>query len=98
MAEALGVAHKAGGRYWEAELYRLNGVLLLHQHPLASAYAWRGQQAEAATAVAEILKLRQGYTVQQLTEEGLGFSDNPTFRQEYQRIVEGARQAGLPEI
>ena len=31
---------------------------------LASAYAWRGQNAEAAAAVAELLKLRPGYTVQ----------------------------------
>ena len=29
LAEALAVAHKTGGRYWEAELYRLNGELLL---------------------------------------------------------------------
>jgi hypothetical protein len=35
--------------------------------------------------------------VQKLAEEGLGFSDNPTFRKEYQRIIEGARKAGLPE-
>jgi adenylate cyclase len=64
---------------------------------LASAYAWRGQNAEAAAAVAEILKLRPGYTVQRLVQEGSGFSDNPTFRKEYQRLVEGARKAGLPE-
>jgi adenylate cyclase len=64
---------------------------------LASAYAWRGQNAEAAAAVAELLKLRPGYTVRQLAQEGLGFSNNPTFRKEYQRIIEGARQAGLPE-
>ena len=64
---------------------------------LASAYAWRGQNAQAAAAVAELLKLRPGYTVQRLVQEGFGFSDNPTFRKEYQRIVEGARQAGLPE-
>ena len=64
---------------------------------LASAYAWRGQNAEAAAAVAELLKLRPGYTVQQLAQEGLGFSDNPTFRKEYQRIIEGARKARLPE-
>jgi hypothetical protein len=64
---------------------------------LASAYAWRGQNAEAAAAVAEILTLRPGYTVQQLAQEGSGASDNPTFRKEYQRIIEGARQAGLPE-
>jgi len=64
---------------------------------LASAYAWRGQKAEAAAAVAELIKLRPGYTVQQLTQDGWGHSDNPTFRKEYQRIIEGARKAGLPE-
>jgi adenylate cyclase len=64
---------------------------------LASAYAWRGQKAEAAAAVAELLKLRPGYTVQTLEQEGSGASDNPAFRREYQRIVEGARKAGLPE-
>jgi adenylate cyclase len=64
---------------------------------LASAYAWRGQNAEAAASVAELLKLRPGYTVQRLVQEGSGFSDNLTFRKEYQRIVEGARKAGLPE-
>jgi adenylate cyclase len=64
---------------------------------LASAYAWRGQKADAAAAVAELLKLRPGYTVQTLEQEGSIVSDNPTFRREYQRIVEGARKAGLPE-
>jgi adenylate cyclase len=64
---------------------------------LASAYAWRGQKAEAAAAVAELLKLRPGFTVQGLEREGSGASDNPAFRREYQRIVEGARRAGLPE-
>ncbi|MGH7302994.1 MAG: adenylate/guanylate cyclase domain-containing protein, partial [Candidatus Rokuibacteriota bacterium] len=64
---------------------------------LASAYAWRGQQAEAAAAVAELLKLRPGFTVRTLVQEGSGTSDNPAFRKEFQRIVEGARKAGLPE-
>jgi TolB-like protein/cytochrome c-type biogenesis protein CcmH/NrfG len=64
---------------------------------LASAYAWRGQKADAAAAVAELLKLRPGYTVQRLEQEGAGASDNPAFRREFQRIVEGARKAGLPE-
>jgi len=64
---------------------------------LASAYAWRGQNAEAAAAVAELLKLRPGFTVQTLVQEGSGTSDNPAFRKEFQRIVEGARRAGLPE-
>ena len=64
---------------------------------LASAYAWRGQKGEAAAAVAELLKLRPGFTVQRLEQEGSGASGNPAFRREYQRIVEGARRAGLPE-
>jgi len=64
---------------------------------LASAYAWRGQNAEAAAAVAELLKLRPGFTVQTLVQEGSGVSDNPAFRKEFQRIAEGARKAGLPE-
>jgi adenylate cyclase len=64
---------------------------------LASAYDWRGQNAEAAAAVAELLKLRPGYTVQTLVQEGSGVSDYPAFRREFQRIVEGARKAGLPE-
>lgn len=64
---------------------------------LASAYAWRGQTAEAAAAVAEILKLRPGLTVRQMFEEAWANSDNATFRKEYQRILEGVRRAGLPE-
>src|SRR5882724_3902706 len=64
---------------------------------LASAYAWRGQKAEAAAAVAELLKVRPGFTVQKLAQDGSGYSDNPTFRKEFERIVEGARKAGLPE-
>lgn len=64
---------------------------------LASAYAWRGQKAEAAAAIAELLKVRPGFTVEQLAQDGSGHSDNPTFRKEFERIVEGARKAGLPE-
>jgi len=64
---------------------------------LASAYAWRGQQTEAAAAVAELLKLRPGFTVETMVQEGSETSDNPAFRKEFQRIVDGARKAGLPE-
>jgi len=64
---------------------------------LASAHAWRGQTAAAATAVAEVLKLRPGLTATQMAEEGFAHSDNATFRKEYQRIVEGVRRAGLSE-
>jgi len=64
---------------------------------LAAAYAWRGQKAEAATAVAELLKVRPGFTVETLAQDGAQYSDNPTFRKEFERIIEGARKAGLPE-
>src|SRR3989454_4500278 len=63
---------------------------------LAAAYAWRGQKAEAAAAVAELLKVRPGFTVETLAQDGAQYSDNPTFRKEFERIVEGARKAGLP--
>jgi len=64
---------------------------------LAAAYAWRGQKAEAATAVAELLKVRPGFTVETLAQDGAQYSDNPTFRKEFERIIEGVRKAGLPE-
>jgi hypothetical protein len=64
---------------------------------LASAYAWRGQTADAAAAVAELLKVRPGLTLQKLAEESTIGSSHPAFRREFQRILEGARRAGLPE-
>jgi hypothetical protein len=36
-------------------------------------------------------------TPEQLAQDGAGYSDNPTFRREFERIVEGARKAGSPE-
>jgi adenylate cyclase len=62
---------------------------------LAAAYAWTGRDVEARAAIAELLKLMPGYTVRKWADAGL--SDNPTFRAEYQRIVDGLRKAGLPE-
>jgi hypothetical protein len=32
-----------------------------------------------------------------MAEEGFAYSDNPTFRKEYERILAGVRKAGLPE-
>jgi predicted ATPase len=61
LSEALAVAHKAGGRYWEAELYRLTGVLLLHQHPpdISQAETWLSQALGLARQQqAESLELR----------------------------------------
>jgi TolB-like protein/Tfp pilus assembly protein PilF len=62
---------------------------------LASAYAWTGQSADARAAVDELLKLMPGYTVDRWAHAG--FSSNPTFLAQYQRIIEGLRKAGLPE-
>ena len=64
---------------------------------LAASYAWRSQKAEAAAAVVELLKVRPDFTVETLAQNGAQYSDNPTFRKEFQHIVEGARTAGLSE-
>ena len=53
-------------------------------------------KAEAA-AVVELLKVRPDFTVETLAQDGAQYSGNPTFRKEFQRIVEGARTAGLLE-
>ncbi len=62
---------------------------------LASSYAWLGRPDEARAAVDALLKLKPGYTVGHWQREG--WSDDPVFMREYQRIVEGLRKAGLPE-
>jgi TolB-like protein/class 3 adenylate cyclase/Flp pilus assembly protein TadD len=62
---------------------------------LAAAYGWKGQDGEAKAAVAELLKLKPGFTVQAWAN--MKWSDNPTFLREYQGIIEGLRKAGLPE-
>ena len=53
-------------------------------------------EAEAA-AVVELLKVRPDFSVETLAQDGAQYSDNPTFRKEFQHIVDGARTAGLPE-
>jgi len=73
----------AAGPFWQAFI------------DLAAAYAWTGNDEGAHNAVARLLELMPGYTVQQWANAG--WSENPTFLVEYQRIVEGLRKAGLPE-
>ncbi|WP_236960387.1 adenylate/guanylate cyclase domain-containing protein [Methylobacterium durans] len=86
-------------RDWEAIAWCRKSVaagpLWLAYIDLSSAYGWTGQKAEAEAAVAELLKLMPGYTVRKWATAG--FSDNPEFLVEYQRIVEGLRKAGLSE-
>jgi TolB-like protein/class 3 adenylate cyclase len=91
------LARDAGAIEWCNKSVATGQTFYFAYVDLASAYAWRGQKAEAAAAVAELLKLRPGFTVQALEQEGSGASDNPAFRREYQRIIEGVRKAGLPE-
>ncbi|HEV7479653.1 MAG TPA: guanylate cyclase, partial [Roseiarcus sp.] len=62
---------------------------------LAAANAWAGRDKEAKEAVAELRKLYPDFTVQ--TWAGIPWGDDPTFKSQYQRIVEGLRKAGLPE-
>ena len=62
---------------------------------LAACYAWTGRMDEAREAVANILKLMPGYTVEKWAKAD--WSSNPTFLAEYARIVDGLRMAGLPE-
>lgn len=68
------------GRSSLSQIGRHRQDLLACLADFASACAWRCQTAEAATAVAEILKLRPGLTVQQPAQEGFAYSDNPTSR------------------
>jgi adenylate cyclase len=64
---------------------------------LAASYAWTGQEGEAQAAVAELRRMRPGYTVARWLEDGNGWSENAVFLAEFQRIAEGLRKAGLPE-
>jgi adenylate cyclase len=73
----------ADGPYWQAVI------------DLAAAHAWLGNEESARNSVARLLELMPGYTVQKWANAG--WSEDPTFLAEYQRIVEGLRKAGLPE-
>jgi adenylate cyclase len=62
---------------------------------LAAAYAWARQDKEAKETAAQLQKVQPGYTVQ--TWAGRHMSEDPTYKAQYQRVVEGLRKAGLPE-
>ena len=62
---------------------------------LVSADGWLHRDSEAETAIAGLLKVRPGFTLQ--TWANIKWSENPTFQREYRRMVEGLRMAGLPE-
>jgi class 3 adenylate cyclase/TolB-like protein/Tfp pilus assembly protein PilF len=62
---------------------------------LAAAKAAAGHDKEAKDAVAELLKLHPGYTVQDFARSRP--IDDPTLNAQYERVGEGLRKAGLPE-
>jgi adenylate cyclase len=62
---------------------------------LAVANAWAGHDKEAKDAVAELRKVDPAFTVQ--TWAGFRPSDDPTFKAQFVRILEGLRKAGVPE-
>src|SRR5208337_1096912 len=72
-----------------------NSSLLFPYIELAAANGWLGRPAEASAAVAELRRLKPGFTVQDYL--GLPHPGNAKWVSEDRRIVEGLRKAGLPE-
>jgi TolB-like protein/class 3 adenylate cyclase/lipoprotein NlpI len=63
---------------------------------LAVANSLAGHDKEAHEVVAKIQKALPGYTLQKLPAMDQ-WTENPTFKAQWVRIVEGLRKAGLPE-
>jgi TolB-like protein/class 3 adenylate cyclase len=80
---------------WCQQSIATNPGLPLAYAKLAAANAWLGRDADAKAAVASLLKLNPGFTVQNYAN--FSWSDDPTFKREYSGIIEGLRKAGLPE-
>jgi tetratricopeptide (TPR) repeat protein len=63
---------------------------------LAAADVWAGHDKEAKEAVAELRKLNPSITLQ--SAAGYFYlSDDPTYKAQSARILDGLRKAGLPE-
>jgi adenylate cyclase len=67
-----------------------------HQLDLTFVNAWLGHDSEAKAALANLLKLKPGFSVKAEIEAGAIFSDNPVYAQQIARMAEGLRKAGLP--
>ena len=63
---------------------------------LAVANAWAGHDREAKAIVARIQIARPGFSMQKLDPRDQ-WTDDPTFKIQWARLVEGLRKAGLPE-
>ncbi len=64
---------------------------------LAAANAWAGHDKEAKEAAAQLQKIYPGFNVQQWAERGYTWTDDTTFKAQFDRITDGLRKAGLPE-
>jgi tetratricopeptide (TPR) repeat protein len=101
LSEALAVAHKAGGRYWEAELYRLKGVLLLHQRPPdeTQAETWLSQAlATARRQQVKAWELRAAMSLSRLwQQQGKRADSRQRLAAVYGWFTEGFDTADLQE-
>jgi adenylate cyclase len=97
----IGHAHVHLGHYEEAIDWCRRSIAVkpfwIAYADLAASYAWIGRESKAKTAVEELRRMRPDYTVTRWLADGNGWSDNPIFLSEFQRIAEGLRKAGLPE-
>ncbi len=66
---------------------------------LAAAHGWLGHAKEAKEAAAQVLKYDPDFAIQGWMESPLhdNWNGDPTFKAQVERMVEGARKAGIPE-
>jgi adenylate cyclase len=66
---------------------------------LAAAHGWLGHMKEAKEAAAQVLKYDPDFTIQGWMDSPLHdhWNGAPAFKAQLERIVEGARKAGIPE-
>jgi adenylate cyclase len=80
---------------WCEKSIATNATFWIPYVDLIAANGWLGRDSDARRAIAGLLKLKPGFTVQQWAT--MKWSDDPIFHREYARLVEGLRKAGLPE-
>jgi adenylate cyclase len=64
---------------------------------LAAAYALAGHDKEAKEAMANLRRVDPSLTVKEAQDNAASQSDDPTYRAQLARVIEGLRKAGLPE-
>jgi class 3 adenylate cyclase/TolB-like protein len=82
---------------WCQKSIATNADFWLPYADLAAANAWLGHGPEAKTAIAGLLKVYPGQTVQGFADGAARITYNSTFAEQIQSILEGLRKAGLPE-